>query len=71
MSAMIPFAALVLAAAPVAPLPPPPPQAGVRAVAMATAEIVAAARSTIEAGPQEPRRQVRREAGGRILIEFE
>lgn len=70
MSAMIPFAALVLAAAPVAPVPPPP-QAGVRAVAMATAEIVAAARSTIEAGPQEPRRQVRREAGGRILIEFE
>ena len=38
---------------------------------MATVEIVAAARGTVEAGPQEPRRQVRRNPAGQAFIEFE
>lgn len=64
-------AALLLAAA-TAPAPAAePPRGGVQAVAMATVEIVAAARGTVEAGPQEPRRQVRRNPSGQAIVEFE
>ena len=65
-------AALFLAAAATTPASvPEPPRGGVQAVAMATVEIIAAARGTVEAGPQEPRRQVRRNGTGQALIEFE
>jgi hypothetical protein len=44
---------------------------GVQAVALATVEIIAAARGTVEPGPQEPRRQVRRGSTGQTVVEFE
>lgn len=62
-------AALVFAIAVSAPAPEAP--RGVQAVAMATVEIVAAARGTVEPGPQEPRRQVRRSSTGQTVVEFE
>lgn len=68
---MIAAAALFLAAALSAAAPPAEPARGVQAVAMATVEILAAARATVETGPQEPRRQVRRNAAGNAVIEFE
>lgn len=64
-------AALVFAIAVSAPPPAPEAPRGVQAVAMATVEIVAAARGTFEPGPQEPRRQVRRNSTGQTIVEFE
>ena len=64
-------AALFLAAATAAASLPEPPQRGVQAVALATVEIIASARATIEPGPQEPHRQVRRSRTGQATIEFE
>ncbi|NBW76033.1 MAG: hypothetical protein EBR34_09550 [Sphingomonadaceae bacterium] len=52
------------AAAPAAPR-------GVQVAALATVEIIAAARATVEAGPQEPRRQLRRNSAGQAVVEFE
>lgn len=72
---MLPSSVILLAAA-IAPAPDavPAPQlmhGGVQAIAMATAEVLPAARGTVEPGPQEPRRQARREPNGQIVIEFE
>lgn len=65
-------AMLLLTAATSAPAPAPEaPRGGVQAVAVATVEIIAAARGTVEAGPQEPRRQVRRNGTGQTVVEFE
>jgi len=66
-----PLAALLLTAAASPGSPPEPPRGGVQAVALATVEIIASARGTIEAGPREPRRQVRRDPRGRATVEFE
>ena len=65
------YSFLILSAAGTAPTSAPEPVRGVQAVAMATVEIVASARATVEAGPQEPRRQVRRNAAGQAIVEFE
>lgn len=68
---MLPFATLLLAAA-TSPAPvPEPPRGGAQAVAMATVEIVTAARATVEPAPQEPQRQVRRNSAGQVTVEFE
>lgn len=64
-------AALFLAAAMPASAPAAEAPRGVQAVALATVEIVAAARGTVEPGPQEPRRQVRRSSNGQAIVEFE
>lgn len=64
-------AALFLAAATPAPAAPADAPRGAQAVAMAMVEIVPAARGTVEAGPQEPHRQVRRNASGQAIVEFE
>jgi len=66
------IAVLFLALAATTPAAPvEPPRGGVQAVALATVEVVAAARGTIEAGAQEPRRQARRTSTGQIIVEFE
>ncbi len=65
------IAALILALAANAPAPAPEMPRGVQAVAVATVEIIASARGTVEAGPQEPRRQVRRSSTGQTIVEFE
>jgi hypothetical protein len=63
---------LLLTVAASAPAPAPEaPRGGVQAVALATVEIVSAARATIDPGPHEPHRQVRRNGTGQTLIEFE
>lgn len=64
-------AALVFAIAVSAPPLAPEAPRGVQAAAMATVKIVAAARGTVEPGPQEPRRQVRRSSTGQTVVEFE
>ncbi len=66
-AAMLLLTAAATAAAPA----PAAPRGGVQAVATATVEIIAAARGTVEPGPQEPRRQVRRGSTGQTTIEFE
>ena len=68
---MLPFAALLIAAAASTAAPPQNAARGVQAVAIATVEILTAGRGTIEPGPQEPRRQVRRNAAGQTIVEFE
>ena len=65
-------AVLLLTAAASAPAPTPAaPRSGVQAAAVATVEIIPAARATLEPGPHEPHRQVRRNGTGQALIEFE
>lgn len=64
-------AALFLAAATPASAPAAQAPRGVQAVALAIVEIVASARGTVQAGPQEPRRQVRRSSTGQTIVEFE
>ncbi len=68
---MMPFALLLLAAASSPSAVPEPPRGGAQAVAVASVEIVTAGRATAEPMPQEPRRQVRRNAAGQTMIEFE
>lgn len=68
---MVPYAALLLAAAVSTAAPPQNPARGVQAVSLATVEILTAGRGTIEPGPLEPRRQVRRNAAGQTTVEFE
>ncbi|MFM6951356.1 MAG: hypothetical protein ACKOW1_10085 [Novosphingobium sp.] len=47
------------------------PRGRAQVIAKATVEIVAAVRVTREASPDEPRRQVRRNAAGQVTVEFE
>ena len=71
------FAALLMAssaapAGPAAPVVEPVrPAGGARAVARVVVEILPAARAVAEPDQPEPRRQVRRNASGQAVVEFE
>lgn len=68
---MMPFALLLLAVASSPTAAPEPPRGGAQATAIASAEIVTAGHAKEEQLPQEPRHQVRRNAAGQTMIEFE
>jgi hypothetical protein len=59
------------AAAKIAPASPREDGRGVQVVALVTVEILPSARGRVESGPSEPRRQVRRNAAGQAIVEFE